>query len=313
MAKWPFMDSLLSLHSVLVSHHRPSQDEQEAVPSVEIPDPKTSLESKDSTRPTDELHVVPLGNVLEGEVKGDFWENSKMVQHPNPMGLLPPPRVPFPRLSSLSPAEHRQFLFFLHRYGSSIPRCPSHFRGDIHEFHQYLELKHRVAEEALEFLKYAHNAAKQCFEDYELLGPEASRFTEVLFIRVRSYPQYYSLEQTLCFSGALGPLVELQHEKTLLSLVSNVAANACKMSFKCTRLDLNTKRLRCLQDVSRDENAARLAATYGAKLVICENALLTLLDNRSPDFMHQWELPVHVEELQTGVVGKLDILRNIFM
>uniref|UniRef100_UPI00358E8AAF little elongation complex subunit 2-like n=2 Tax=Myxine glutinosa TaxID=7769 RepID=UPI00358E8AAF len=306
--KHGFNPTLKELWSFL---NRPSQDVEETVPSMEIADSKTSLESKDSTRPPDEANVGPLGNVLEAEVKGHIEENSKLMQHPNPMGLLPPPRVPFPRLSSLSHAEHRQFLFFLHRYGSSIPRCPSHFRGDIHEFHQYLELKHRVAEEALEFLKYAHNAAKQCFQDYELLGPEPLRFTEEYFVecakRVQSYPRYYSLEQTLCFSAGLGPLLEFQHEKTLLSLGETSFVKVplnCRPS--CIRYNSTyeavapaLKRLNGIVDVSRDDNAARLAATYGAKLVICENALLTLLDNRSPDFMHQWELPVHVEELQT--------------
>ena len=53
---------------------------------------------------------------------------------------------------------------------------------------------------------------------------------------------------------------------------------------------------RTLQDCSRDRNTEKLAIRHSLDLVISSSGLSCLIDNHSPSYSRQWEMPIVVKE-----------------
>ncbi|XP_078571480.1 little elongation complex subunit 2-like [Branchiostoma floridae x Branchiostoma japonicum] len=247
-------------------------------------------------------------------------QGSPTVKQPTaaakPPLTYPAPRIPFPRLSSLLHVEQKTYMELFRKYQFYNPaRLPGPV--EMREIQQFRDLQMKVGPEQEEFMGYLEFVATQSPQDYSFMQPQAHRYMqEVLSASNRSipmmgYPQFYKVYQTVGISTVgfkTDPV--MRHVKTLLEMGSvpglrlpkaNETAKILpsyeevvdhKPVDSATNADRNTMQ----KEVSKDENAEKLAAKYGAGIVLSADALCTLLDNHAPHYQEQWELPVIVKE-----------------
>ncbi|XP_019645973.1 PREDICTED: little elongation complex subunit 2-like [Branchiostoma belcheri] len=233
-----------------------------------------------------------------------------------PPSSYPVPRIPFPRLSTLMHGEQKTYMELFRKYQFYNPARPP---GPIEmrEIQQFRDLQMKVGPEQEEFMRYLEFVATQSPQDYSFMQPQAKKYIqEVLTANNRSipmmgYPQFYKVYQTVGISTVgfkTDPV--MRHVKTLLEMGSVPGLKLPKANETAkvlpsyeeivdhkpvnipAKVDKNTSQ----KVVSEDENAQKLAAKYGAHIVLSASALCTLLDNHAPHYQEQWELPVTVKE-----------------
>ncbi|XP_066301538.1 little elongation complex subunit 2-like isoform X1 [Branchiostoma lanceolatum] len=242
------------------------------------------------------------------------------VQQPNaavkPTATYPVPRIPFPRLSTLMHVEQKTYMELFRKYQFYNPARPP---GPIEmrEIQQFRDLQMKVGPEQEEFMRYLEFVATQSPQDYSFMQPQARKYMqEVLTASNRSipmmgYPQFYKVYQTVGISTVgfkTDPV--MRHVKTLLEMGSVPGLKLPKanetakilpsyeeiVDHKPVDSAANADKNTTQKEVSEDENAEKLAAKYGAHIVLSADALCTLLDNHAPHYQEQWELPVTVKE-----------------
>nr|XP_014435957.1 little elongation complex subunit 2 isoform X2 [Pelodiscus sinensis] len=180
------------------------------------------------------------------------------------------------------------------------------------EYSQYLQMKEFVNREIADFLKFAQNAAKSCFQDYDIISEDALLYTEQFLsasiARVKKYPEFYSLlDITSIMGGKFNTELSLKLEKNLLVLGKARFVKVCSPAMQM-QLQLSTdyktiasvaapeQRASAIHDdISLDPNAEKLALRYYPQVVLNSLTLFTLLNNHGPSYKEQWEIPVSVK------------------
>ncbi|XP_043933148.1 little elongation complex subunit 2 [Protopterus annectens] len=226
---------------------------------------------------------------------------------------LPEPRVPFPRLSSLSEKEQRIYLTLMRKCKEQPKRKSKLFLNDLEV---YLEMKNIVTRENAEFMKYLQNAAKMCAEDYNMITDDAIHYTKAYFRtcmeRVKKYPMAYRLnEVTSIMGGKFNPELKLKLEKNILAL-GTVAFAKIHAPPLPSHLELTKDYSRLLAlyppekmalksqpEISSDSNIEKLAVKYNPHVALTSQALVTLLNNLGPNYSEGWTIPITVKVVPT--------------
>ncbi|XP_053741718.1 little elongation complex subunit 2 isoform X1 [Synchiropus splendidus] len=208
---------------------------------------------------------------------------------------FPEPRVPYPCFSILTSKDQRAYLQFLLSNKSKIP--PQNLMA-------------RVNDEVMQFTRYLQDAAKVCAEDYNFITPGAMKYSEEFFSCcaefVKTLPQFYRInEMTSLTGGTFNPALTLSFEKQLLIMGKvditdhkMVPADAPLASDYPSVSSENppAKKAKDMHAaISSDGNAEMLCARYEPHVCLTRDAMVTLLDNHSPEFAERWELPVVVK------------------
>ncbi|XP_048376643.1 little elongation complex subunit 2 isoform X2 [Stegostoma tigrinum] len=171
-------------------------------------------------------------------------------------------------------------------------------------------------------MKYLQNVARMCADDYNIICPDALRYSEEIVMAqnecVKKYPEVYTVSEMISIMGGkFIPDLALQLEKKLLCLGK---ASFLRVPTQATLDQLTTdyktvaafspptERASAFQaEISSDENAEKLSVKYGAKVSLTSQALFTLLNNCAPNYPEPWELPVHVKTVsgKGGTMGKV--------
>ncbi|XP_048825268.1 little elongation complex subunit 2 [Brienomyrus brachyistius] len=210
--------------------------------------------------------------------------------------VYPEPRLPFPRLSSLTSKEQMLYLRML---------------MNLYPTNSFPQLQERVKSEVVEFMKYLQDVSRLCAEDYSYLCEGAARYVEeylrASIAKVSSYPQLYHIhEMTSITGGKFNPDLSLNFEKQLLVLGKVNVIDVKKQLPKDIQLavDYDTvasetppdkKANQAHMDISCDANAEKLCARYKPHVCLSSATLLRLLDNHGPEYSEAWELPVWVK------------------
>ncbi|XP_070687512.1 little elongation complex subunit 2 [Pempheris klunzingeri] len=208
---------------------------------------------------------------------------------------FPEPRLPYPCLSSLSSKQQQAYLGIL----------MSKKTRDLSE-----SLNARVNNEVMEFMRYLHDVAKICADDYNFISQGAVQYSEDFFRGclecIKKFPQLYQIhEMTSLTGGTFNPELTITFEKQLL-VMGNVDVTDHKIVPADAQLASDyqsvssenppAKKAKDMHaTISSDSNAENLCAHYEPHVCLTRDALLRLLDNHGPDFGEQWELPVFVK------------------
>eukprot|EP00079_Xenopus_tropicalis_P027921 XP_012822356.1 PREDICTED: little elongation complex subunit 2 isoform X2 [Xenopus tropicalis] len=270
-----------------------------------------------------ELFVLSRKQTEPGGVSKD--EDEKLAQEPSVTTntevtstsiaveepLLPEPRFPYPYFSSLTEQEQKIYVQLMIKFARKRwdfkPQMPQQ-----KDYDYYLYLKAKSSKENAEFLKFLHNSARSCANDYEWLCPEADRYTQNLLKAcqafVKSYPEHYTVNKmTSILGGKFIPDLTLKLEKCLLKMGS---APFVKVKFPASEIDLSAsfskaftylppEKKATVQHTSliTDPNVAKLALKYSPQVVLTSQVLYTLLNNHGPSYVEQWEIPLRVETI----------------
>ncbi|XP_067829402.1 little elongation complex subunit 2 [Heptranchias perlo] len=224
---------------------------------------------------------------------------------------LPEPRVPYPRFSALSGQDQRNYVQFMEKY-KNVQR-PGRLQGKVYGYlAQYSELKNAVWNEMPDFMKYLQNAARACAEDYDVISPDALRYTEEVLGAwnevVKKYPELYTVNEiTSIMGGKFNPDLTLHLEKKLLCL-GNALFLRVPTPASSKQLTTDYKTIATFappitrapafeSEISSDVNAEKLSVKYGATVSLTSQALFTLLNNCGPNYTEPWEVPVHVKTI----------------
>ncbi|AWP08440.1 putative little elongation complex subunit 2 [Scophthalmus maximus] len=207
----------------------------------------------------------------------------------------PEPRLPFPCISSLSGQDQNIYLGFLM---SKKTRDPPQ------------SLKAQVNNEVTQFMRYLHDVAKMCADDYNFISQGAMHYSEDFFRSclecIGTIPQLYQIqEMTSLTGGTFNPGLTLTFEKQLL-IMGNVDITDHKVVPADAQLASDyrsvssenppAKKAKDMHaTVSSDGNAEKLCARYEPHVCVTREALVKLLDNHGPDFGEPWELPVCIK------------------
>ncbi|XP_075753801.1 little elongation complex subunit 2 isoform X3 [Pelodiscus sinensis] len=235
-------------------------------------------------------------------------EEVRSTAYDNP---FPEPRIPYPYVSNLTEKEQKTYLYLMTKF--SKKRVPHQFSVKYErEYSQYLQMKEFVNREIADFLKFAQNAAKSCFQDYDTISEDALLYTEQFLsasiARVKKYPEFYSLlDITSIMGGKFNTELSLKLEKNLLVLGKARFVKVCSPAMQM-QLQLSTdyktiasvaapeQRASAIHDdISLDPNAEKLALRYYPQVVLNSLTLFTLLNNHGPSYKEQWEIPVSVK------------------
>ncbi|XP_074488999.1 little elongation complex subunit 2 isoform X2 [Sebastes fasciatus] len=208
----------------------------------------------------------------------------------------PEPRLPFPRMSSLSIKDQKKYLGFLMSKKAKDP--PQNLQA-------------RVNDEVMQFTRYLQDVAKICADDYNFISQGAMQYSEEFFWGClefinKTFPELYQIhEMTSLTGGTFNPGLELTLEKQLL-IMGNVDITDHKIVPADAQLASDyqsvssenppAKKAKDMHaTISDDSNANNLCAHYEPHVCLTRDALVRLLDNHGPDFGEQWELPVWVK------------------
>uniref|UniRef100_A0A3B4XDC2 Uncharacterized protein n=1 Tax=Seriola lalandi dorsalis TaxID=1841481 RepID=A0A3B4XDC2_SERLL len=215
----------------------------------------------------------------EEECKDTRKSRVKLKQVENEPGpAFPEPRLPFPCMSTLSSKDQKTYLGFLMRKKSSDP--PQNLKG-------------RVNNEVIQFMRYLQAVAKMCADDYNFISQGAMQYSEDFFRGclecIKTFPQFYQIhEMTSLTGGTFNPGLNLTFEKQLLIMVMSIVTPFQLLQF-------SQKTPEGVHNISRDGNAEKLCARYEPHVCLTRDALVKLLDNHGPDFGEPWELPVWIK------------------
>ncbi|XP_078388738.1 little elongation complex subunit 2 isoform X2 [Cetorhinus maximus] len=266
---------------------------------------KTVENSESPTSPETQL-TPELSTKPESSTPANQTSKCSVVLFP-----LPEPRVPYPRFSSLNERDQRSYVQFMEKY-RNLHKAGRISARTLEYLAQYTELKNAVWKEIPDFMKYLQNVARTCAEDYNVISPDALRYTEEFLLasneNVKKYPELYTVSEMISIMGGkFIPDLTLQLEKKLLCLgralflrVPNQASShPLTTDYKTiAAFTPPTERASAFQsEVSSDANAEKLSAKYGAKVSLTNKALFTLLNNCGPNYTEQWEVPVHVKTI----------------
>ncbi|XP_040019097.2 little elongation complex subunit 2 [Gasterosteus aculeatus] len=209
----------------------------------------------------------------------------------------PEPRLPLPCMSTLSSAEQRTYLGFLINKKIRYPQ-------------QFQNLKSRVNNEVMQFMRYLQDVARICANDYNFIPQGAMQYSEEFFREclehIKTLPELYQIfEMTSLTGGTFDPRLMLTFEKQLL-IMGNVDITEQKIVPADAQLASDyqsvssenppAKKAKDMHaKISSDSNAKRLSARYEPEVCLTRDALVRVLDNHGPDFGDQWELPVWVQ------------------
>ncbi|XP_073435604.1 little elongation complex subunit 2 [Dendrobates tinctorius] len=229
---------------------------------------------------------------------------------------FPEPRVPYPRLSSLTAFEQDAYVKMMIRFlnNKNTNMAFQHMK----EFNLYQFLKSKSSTEVPEFQKFLQNAARSCAEDYDVLSADADLYIQEMVkacqTNVRNYRLLYTVQEiTSIFGGKFMPDLTFKLEKCLLKMGS---VKFVKITFPSDDIPLPTTYKKVSQmmppktkachvhvDVSSDPNISKLASKYCPQVVLTSQVLFTLLNNHAPGYNEQWEIPVCVKTIN-GKDGK---------
>ncbi|XP_037538838.1 little elongation complex subunit 2 [Nematolebias whitei] len=248
----------------------------------------SSWENCDSDDPSSDDDAE--GTESKGGRKSKRMETDAEVDAP-----YPEPRLPYPRMSSLSAHEQKAHVGYML---SNKTRSPT--QG----------FKTRLNNEVAQFMTYLQDVAKMCADDYKLISPGAVQYTEELFRAylewIKTLPQFYQIhEMTSLTGGTFNPGLALTFEKQLLTMGS-VSVTDHKMVPADVQLASDYQSVSSLNPpaikarhmhamVSNDGNAEKLSSFYEPHVCLSREALVRLLDNHGPEFGEPWELPVVVK------------------
>uniref|UniRef100_A0A8C2YWB1 Interactor of little elongation complex ELL subunit 2 n=2 Tax=Cyclopterus lumpus TaxID=8103 RepID=A0A8C2YWB1_CYCLU len=210
------------------------------------------------------------------------------------VAAYPEPRLPLPCTSNLSSKEQKTYLDIL--MNNKIRDPPQN-------------LKARVNNEVMQFMRYLQDVAKICADDYHFISQGAMQYSEE-FLRVclenmNTFPELYQIyEMTSLTGGTFNPGLQLTFEKQLL-IMGNVDITDHKIVPADAQLASDyqsvssenppAKKAKDMHaKISTDTNAKSLSAHYEPEVCLTRDALVRLLDNHGPDFGAHWELPVWV-------------------
>ncbi|XP_035012960.1 little elongation complex subunit 2 [Hippoglossus stenolepis] len=237
-------------------------------------------------------------NAAEGaeECKGAKKSKVKVSQVENEArAAFPEPRLPYPRVSTLSSKDQSTYLGYLMSKKTMDP--PQ-------------SLKAQVNKEVMQFMRYLQDVARVCVDDYNFISQGAMQYSEDFFRScldyVRMIPQLYQIhEMTSLTGGTFNPGLKLTFEKQLL-IMGNVDITDHKIVPADAQLasdyhsvSSETPPAKKAKDmhatISSDGNAEKLSARYEPHVCMTRDALVKLLDNHGPDFGEPWELPVWIK------------------
>ncbi|XP_068579665.1 little elongation complex subunit 2 isoform X2 [Cebidichthys violaceus] len=171
-------------------------------------------------------------------------------------------------------------------------------------------LKARVNNEVMQFMRYLQDVAKICADDYNFISQGAMQYSEEFFRgcleHIRAFPELYQIhEMTSLTGGTFDSGLKLTFEKQLL-IMGNVDITDHKIVPADAQLASDyqsvssenppAKKAKDMHaKISTDSNAESLSARYEPEVCLTRDALVRLLDNHGPDFGEQWELPVCVQ------------------
>ncbi|NXP03283.1 ICE2 protein, partial [Thinocorus orbignyianus] len=227
---------------------------------------------------------------------------------------FPEPRLPYPFTSCLTEKEQKTFLHLVTKYSKK----PNHFQVNAasqRELFTYVQMKELVNNEIAEFMKFAQNAAKSCAKDYDAISEDAQRYTEELLHacieHVRKHPEFYTLQEIMSIMGGkFHTQLTFRLEKNLLVMGT---ARRGQTDFPAMPVQLPTdynsvtsiitpekKASIMCNDISSDSNAEKLALKYSPQVVLSNQSLFTLLNNRGLNYKEQWEIPVCVKVISVA-------------
>ncbi|XP_054476093.1 little elongation complex subunit 2 [Anoplopoma fimbria] len=207
----------------------------------------------------------------------------------------PKPRLPHPCMSSLSSKEQKTYLGFL--TSKKICDPPQN-------------LKERVNNEVMQFMRYLQDVARRCAEDYNFISQGAMQYTEEFFRacseHIKTFPELYQIyEMTSLTGGTFNPGLKLTFEKQLLIMgnvditLQKIVPTDAQLASDYQSVSSENPPAKKAKDmhakISTDDNANTLSARYEPHVCLTRDALVRLLDNHGPDFGEQWELPVCVK------------------
>ncbi|XP_035274706.1 little elongation complex subunit 2 isoform X1 [Anguilla anguilla] len=227
--------------------------------------------------------------------------------------VLPEPKVPFPRLSSMTFKEQVLYMRWL-KQQLSLDTIP-----DVN----FSQLQERVNNETSEFMKYLQDVAKIFADEYNYMSKGAARYSEeclrASLEMVKNYPQLYLIhEMTSITGGKFNPGLSLYLEKQLLTL-----GNVMMVALPSKKLPKNVQLAEDFEPVSsetppvkksswmhtsisNDLNAEKLYARYEPHVCMTSQAFHRLLNNHGPEYSEQWEIPVWVK-MTTGKDPKKEV------
>ncbi|XP_071355055.1 little elongation complex subunit 2 isoform X2 [Trachinotus anak] len=240
----------------------------------------------------------PYADAADGEeeCKGTTKSKVKLKQVENEArAAYPEPRLPFPCVSTLSSKDQKRYLEFLMNKKTRVP--PQN-------------LKARVNNEVMQFMRYLQDVARMCPDDYNFISQGALQYSEDFFKCclecIKTFPQLYQIhEMTSLTGGTFNPGLTLTFEKQLL-IMGNVDITDHKIVPADAQLASDyqsvssenppAKKAKDMHaKISSDDNAEKLCARYEPHVCLTRDALVKLLDNHGPDFAEPWELPVWVK------------------
>ncbi|KAM9808035.1 little elongation complex subunit 2 [Neosynchiropus ocellatus] len=231
----------------------------------------------------------------EGPCSDTATEVAVKIKEEEAHAPFPEPRVPYPCFSILSSKDQKAYLQCLLSNKSKIP--PQNLMA-------------RVNDEVMQFTRYLQDAAKACAEDYNFITPGAMKYSEELFgccaEFVKTLPQFYRInEMTSLTGGTFNPALTLSLEKQLLIMGKvditdhKIVPADAQLASDYPSVSSENPPAKKAEDmhaaISDDSNAEMLCARYEPHVCLTRDAVVTLLDNHSPEFAERWELPVVVK------------------
>ncbi|XP_064614667.1 little elongation complex subunit 2-like [Liolophura sinensis] len=220
----------------------------------------------------------------------------------------------------------------------SLPQlssAPSH-GGERIEMNILKELHTTVSCEQEEFQNYLRHLAECNVSSYNFLQPAAKTYIQEKIShackRVRQYPRFYETIDAVSLTVPVEqkefpplvyvrPLLELgQVPKVILPNMSCGAKPVLptdhdKVSEHCPPAGRKTTASNTWnkQACSQDWNAEVLAQKYGCQIVLSSGGLKCLLDNQSPGYQRDWQLPVIVKEYPVVDNGKTFLHKVVYI
>ncbi|XP_060085821.1 uncharacterized protein LOC132565206 isoform X2 [Ylistrum balloti] len=222
-------------------------------------------------------------------------------------------RLPPPRKSSLCHEDQKMYLSLFSKYGCHPPADPT--EEEITELNKLKMLQIVVKREQEEFHKYALSLAKALQAEYHYMDAAARKYMEARLSakhqEVELYPSQYNVVSSFTLKGT-GQASQLNYIKPLLHLGSvpkmiiptvtydrrhqlSVDAAAVRQE-NPIRSDKKMESTWNHEACSLDQNAEILAVQHRGHIVISPGALMCLVDNFTPDYSREWELPFSVKE-----------------
>ncbi|XP_041367418.1 little elongation complex subunit 2-like [Gigantopelta aegis] len=218
--------------------------------------------------------------------------------------------------SSLTHGQQKRYLDLFQKYILTVfQKQPT--PADIKELTELESLQVKVSAEQSEFLKCLESISKSSKAEYNILLPDAKRYIEEKIQNQRNmvnqYPKHYSTLDVIPIEmkAASEHVFDLVFQKTVLQLGPDpkVFLPDIKASTKPvipTSYEKIVKRfppphpkkdehIWNHEPCSKDTNAEILADKYVCDVVLSSSVLQCLVDNHSPNYDRDWQIPVVVK------------------